>query len=94
MKRSLWERHELMRSTENLRVADDTIKTGKSIIINLATQNETIRHSQSRLYDIGVGLGLSQTTMRTIQKHIRNDKAFVAGAICIIILFFIIFKEY
>jgi len=42
----------------------------------------------ARLYEVGIALGLSQTTIRTI----RNDKTFVVGAICIIILFFIILK--
>lgn len=100
MKRSWWERNKTMQQhisgdvDGSLYILDTTNGMGRTIITNLSAQNETIRRSNSRLYEVGGALGLSQTTMRTIERHVRRDRLIVANAVVVIILLFILFLFY
>lgn len=76
---------------ESSRIADAIAANGRSIVIDLASQNETIRHANSRLHEVGGALGLSQSTMRTIERYVRNNEwAVVVSIVFIIFLFFCI----
>lgn len=75
---------------ENLLLSNDIISSGTQTLENLRIQNDMIRASHGRLYDIGIVLGLSRSTMRWIEKHIFNDKMLVIMFTIIIIVVFII----
>lgn len=67
------------------RAADGILDSGQEVLGNLMAQNETLRTSQSRLGQLGVALGLSQRTMRRIQRHLWWDRRLVVVAVILIL---------
>lgn len=62
------------------RGVDDMIMTGHGVLDNLKSQRETLKGAHKRILDIGNTLGLSNHTMKLIEKRISEDKyVLVAG---------------
>uniref|UniRef100_A0A1L8DUP4 Putative golgi snap receptor complex member n=1 Tax=Nyssomyia neivai TaxID=330878 RepID=A0A1L8DUP4_9DIPT len=61
------------------RGVDDMISSGSNILDNLRGQRETLKGAQKRIMDIGNTLGLSNQTMRMIEKRVREDKFVLFG---------------
>lgn len=53
---------------------DDMLQSGAGILENLRDQRMTIKGAHRRLYDIANTLGLSNTTMRLIERRAYQDK--------------------
>lgn len=71
--------------------ADNILFSARENIHHLRTQNDTIGGSEHRLQEVGMALGLSRTTMRSIERHISRDRLLVIGAIAgILFLFFLL----
>lgn len=73
---------------------DGLISHGTEILDNLRSQRITLKGAHKRLIDIGNTLGLSNTTMRLIERRARQDGfILVAGMVitCIVIILVIIY---
>ncbi|KAJ1523351.1 hypothetical protein ONE63_001220 [Megalurothrips usitatus] len=60
---------------------DDMLRSGAGILESLRDQRDTIKNAKRRLIDIANTLGLSNTTMRLIEKRAREDKFVLLGGI-------------
>lgn len=58
---------------------DDMLQSGVGILENLRDQRMTIKGAHRRLYDIANTLGLSNTTMRLIERRAYQDKFILIG---------------
>lgn len=58
---------------------DAMLITGSGILENLRDQRTTVKGAQRRLFDIANSLGLSNTTMRLIEKRASQDKLILFG---------------
>jgi hypothetical protein len=56
------------------RGVDDMLQSGVGILENLRDQRMTLKGAHRRLYDIANTLGLSNTTMRLIERRAYQDK--------------------
>ncbi len=56
------------------RGVDDLIHSGSSILDSIRDQGSRIKGARRRLLDIGNTLGLSNTTMKYIERRAREDK--------------------
>lgn len=65
---------------------DDLIGSGTSILENLRSQRSNLKNIQRRFMDIANTLGLSNTTMRMIERRAREDKFIFYGGIFITLL--------
>ncbi|XP_012286510.1 Golgi SNAP receptor complex member 2 [Orussus abietinus] len=73
---------------------DNLIQHGSSILDNLRSQRMSLKGAHKRLIDIGNTLGLSNTTMRLIEKRARQDGFILVGGMlftCFIIILVIIY---
>ncbi|XP_043263441.1 Golgi SNAP receptor complex member 2 [Colletes gigas] len=73
---------------------DDLLQSGSNILDNLRTQRISLKGAHKRLIDIGNTLGLSNTTMRIIEKRARQDGFILVGGMiftCMVILLVIIY---
>ncbi|XP_069701979.1 probable Golgi SNAP receptor complex member 2 [Periplaneta americana] len=61
------------------RGVDDMLQSGAGILENLRDQRMTIKGAHRRLYDIANTLGLSNTTMRLIERRAYQDKFILLG---------------
>lgn len=61
------------------RGVDDLLLSGSGILESLRDQRVTIKGAHRRLYDIANTLGLSNTTMRLIEKRAYQDKFILFG---------------
>lgn len=68
------------------------INTGSSILDNLREQRSKLKGAHRRLMDLGNTLGLSNTTMRLIERRAREDKYILIGGmvITLIVISFVI----
>lgn len=73
---------------------DDLLHQGSSVLDNLKSQRVTLKGAHKRLIDIGNTLGLSNTTMRLIEKRAKQDGfILIAGMTftCIVIVLVIVY---
>lgn len=72
---------------------DDMLMTGNSALDNLRSQREKLKGAHRRILDIGNTLGLSNHTMRIIEKRISEDKyvLYVGMAVTLLIIFIFIY---
>lgn len=61
------------------RGVDDMLMSGSSILDNLRYQGEKLKGAKDRIISIGNTLGLSNHTMRVIEKRISEDKYVLYG---------------
>lgn len=73
---------------------DDMLRSGSSILESLKDQRGTIKGAHRRLFDIGNTLGLSNHTMRLIERRAYQDKFILIGGMIITLLVIIIVIMY
>lgn len=78
------------------RGVDDMIASGSNILGSLRNQRDTLKSAHKRILDMGNTLGLSNDTMRMIERRLKEDKVVMfAGMgvtlliICLIIYFLV-----
>lgn len=72
------------------RGVDDMLMTGSSTLENLRSQREKLKGAHKRILDIGNTLGLSNHTMRVIEKRISEDKyVLYAGMVITVLIIFL-----
>ena len=67
---------------------------GNNALGNLRSQRETLKGAQKRILDIGNTLGLSNHTMKLIERRIHEDKYVVFGGMAITLLIIILVIYY
>lgn len=73
---------------------DDLLNQGSGILDNLKSQRITLKGAHKRLIDIGNTLGLSNTTMRLIERRARQDGFILIGGMiftCIVIVLVVVY---
>lgn len=72
---------------------DDMLMTGNSALDNLRSQRDKLKGAHRQILDIGNTLGLSNHTMRIIEKRISEDKyvLYVGMAVTLLIIFIFIY---
>ena len=75
------------------RGVDDLISSGSSILDNLRDQRNTIKGAHRKILDIANTLGLSNTTMRFIERRRTEDIyiLFLGMFVTLVIIFLIIY---
>lgn len=68
------------------RGVDDMIATGGNILSSLMNQRNTLKGAQKRLMTIGSTLGLSQHTMKLIERRFVEDKYVMFGGMFVTLL--------
>lgn len=76
------------------RGVDDMLMTGHSALDNLKTQRDKLKGAHKRILDIGNTLGLSNHTMRLIEKRLKEDKYVLVVGMVVTFLVLIIFIYY
>jgi len=61
------------------RGVDDLLQSGSGILENLRDQRMTVKRAHRRLFDIANTLGLSNTTMRFIERRAYQDQFILFG---------------
>lgn len=62
------------------------MNTGYSILDNLREQKSKLKGAHRRLMDLGNTLGLSSTTIRLIERRVREDKYILFGGMLITLI--------
>lgn len=69
---------------------DEMLDTGNNVMNSLRSQRDTLKGAHKRIMDIGNTLGLSNHTMKLIERRIKEDKYVLFGGMavtsCIILL--------
>ncbi|XP_058824043.1 probable Golgi SNAP receptor complex member 2 [Topomyia yanbarensis] len=65
---------------------DEMIWTGSSILDGLRNQRETLKGARRRIMDIGSTLGLSNQTMKMIERRLVEDKHVMLGGMIVTLL--------
>ncbi|XP_067014476.2 Golgi SNAP receptor complex member 2 isoform X2 [Anabrus simplex] len=76
------------------RGVDDMIRSGSGILENLRDQRSTLKGAHRRLFDIANTLGLSNTTMRLIERRAYQDKFVLIGGMlvtCVVIALVVVY---
>lgn len=73
------------------RGVDDMLMTGHGTLENLKSQRDKLKGAHKRILDIGNTLGLSNHTMKIIEKRISEDKYVVIIGMIVTILILLIF---
>lgn len=73
---------------------DDMLLTGNSALDNLKSQREKLKGAHKRILDIGNTLGLSNYTMRIIEKRLQEDKYVLVIGMVVTLLILLIFIYY
>uniref|UniRef100_A0A1B6IA95 Golgi SNAP receptor complex member 2 n=1 Tax=Homalodisca liturata TaxID=320908 RepID=A0A1B6IA95_9HEMI len=68
------------------RGVDDMLRSGSGILDSLRDQRNTIKGAQRKILDIASTLGLSNTTMRLIERRAREDKYILFGGMVVTLL--------
>lgn len=69
---------------------DEMISTGSNILSSLVNQRSTLKGAQKRLMTIGSTLGLSNHTMKLIERRFVEDKYFMFGGMFVTLLIIIL----
>jgi Golgi SNAP receptor complex protein 2 len=70
------------------------LTSGSNILENMRSQRSTLKSTHRRMMDIANTLGLSNTTMRLIEKRALEDKYILLGGMfvtCVIIVLLIVY---
>lgn len=72
---------------------DEMLNTGHNALENLRSQREKLKGAHKRILDIGNTLGLSNHTMRLIEKRLAEDKyvLYIGMAVTLLIIFIFIY---
>lgn len=72
---------------------DEMLHTGSTVLGNLRSQRDTLKGAHKRILDIGNTLGLSNHTMRLIERRIQEDKYVVFGgmAVTTLVMFLVVY---
>uniref|UniRef100_U5EZ35 Putative golgi snap receptor complex member n=1 Tax=Corethrella appendiculata TaxID=1370023 RepID=U5EZ35_9DIPT len=75
------------------RGVDEMLWTGNSVLENLRSQRETLKGARGRIMNIGNTLGLSNQTMKMIERRVVEDKYVMIGGMVVttLIIFLIIY---
>lgn len=73
---------------------DDMLMTGHGVLDGLRTQRETLKGAHKRILDIGNTLGLSNHTMKLIEKRISEDKYVLFGGMGVTLFVIILIIYY
>ena len=75
------------------RGVDDMIASGSNILGSLRSQRDTLKSAHKRILDMGQTLGLSNDTMRMIERRLKEDKVvmFAGMGVTLLIIFLIIY---
>lgn len=65
---------------------DEMIMSGSSILSSLVNQRETLKAAKSKLITIGNTLGLSNHTMKLIQRRFSEDKYILFGGMILTLM--------
>lgn len=76
------------------RGVDDMIFTGHGVLENLRSQRERLKGARKRILDIGNTLGLSNHTMKVIEKRISEDKYVLYIGMAVTTLVLVLFVYY
>ncbi|XP_065203732.1 probable Golgi SNAP receptor complex member 2 [Planococcus citri] len=76
------------------RGVDDLISSGSSILDNLKSQKNKLKGAHRRVLDLGNTLGLSNTTIRLIERRAREDKYVLIGGIILTLIVMILVIMY
>lgn len=76
------------------RGVDDLLYTGSSILDNLKTQKNKLKGAHRRVLDLGNTLGLSNTTIRLIERRAREDKYVLIGGIILTLIVMVLVIMY
>ncbi|XP_059618135.1 probable Golgi SNAP receptor complex member 2 [Phlebotomus argentipes] len=76
------------------RGVDDMISSGGNILDNLRSQRETLKGAHKRIMDIGNTLGLSNQTMRMIERRVKEDKYVLFGGMFVTVTIIGLFLYY
>uniref|UniRef100_A0A1B6LIN1 Golgi SNAP receptor complex member 2 n=1 Tax=Graphocephala atropunctata TaxID=36148 RepID=A0A1B6LIN1_9HEMI len=68
------------------RGVDDMLRSGSGILDNLRDQRNTIKGAHRKILDIASTLGLSNTTMRLIERRAREDKYILLAGMVVTLL--------
>uniref|UniRef100_A0A1B6EQ79 Golgi SNAP receptor complex member 2 n=1 Tax=Cuerna arida TaxID=1464854 RepID=A0A1B6EQ79_9HEMI len=68
------------------RGVDDMLRSGSGILDSLRDQRNTIKGAHRKILDIASTLGLSNTTMRLIERRAREDKYILFGGMVVTLL--------
>ncbi|XP_053694643.1 probable Golgi SNAP receptor complex member 2 [Sabethes cyaneus] len=68
------------------RGVDEMIWTGSSILDGLRNQRETLKGARKRIMDVGNTLGLSNQTMKMIERRLVEDKYVMIGGMIVTLL--------
>lgn len=76
---------------------DEMIASGGDILSSLINQRETLKGAHRRIHAIGSTLGLSNHTMKLIERRFVEDKYVMLGGMCItlliigLVIYFVVF---
>lgn len=65
---------------------DDMISTGSNILESLRNQRDLLKGARTKMMAVGSTLGLSDHTMRLIERRLSEDKYFMYGGMVITLL--------
>ncbi|XP_052866171.1 probable Golgi SNAP receptor complex member 2 [Anopheles cruzii] len=75
---------------------DEMLWTGSNVLDGLRSQRDTLKGARKRILDIGNTLGLSNQTMKMIERRLVEDKYFLYGgmfvttAIIVLVIYFLV----
>ncbi|XP_014244072.1 Golgi SNAP receptor complex member 2 [Cimex lectularius] len=73
---------------------DDMLNSGSSILENMRYQRNTLKGARKRMMDIASTLGLSNTTMRLIEKRAIEDKYILIALMVVTLLIIVLLLIY
>ncbi|XP_073985183.1 golgi SNAP receptor complex member 2 [Rhodnius prolixus] len=76
------------------RGVDDMIRSGSSILENMRDQRQTLKGAHKRMMDIANTLGLSNTTMRLIERRAIEDKYILIGGMVVTVIVIVVLIIY
>jgi golgi SNAP receptor complex member 2 len=68
------------------RGVDEMISTGSNILESLRNQRELLKGARNKMMSVGHTLGLSDHTMRLIERRLSEDKYFLYGGMIVTLL--------
>nr|XP_029729039.1 probable Golgi SNAP receptor complex member 2 [Aedes albopictus] len=72
------------------RGVDEMLWTGSNILDGLRNQRETLKGAKKRILDVGNTLGLSNQTMKMIERRLAEDKYVMIGGMIVTLLIIVL----
>ncbi|XP_001650534.2 probable Golgi SNAP receptor complex member 2 [Aedes aegypti] len=72
------------------RGVDEMLWTGSNILDGLRNQRETLKGAKKRILDVGNTLGLSNQTMKMIERRLAEDKYVMVGGMIVTLLIIVL----